>query len=150
MNKELSQMHNQLRERPLLVVKKLADMGSSLRPSYHPRFSLDALKELSIIISELDSVNLPESCDMADMDDAMFELMQEVFAEVKEFRETLKEVMLFYKHEPKHNYGNRLLQLSDILIASFQTGLSTEEIEKVFCMVEIELHKISLEIGGDY
>ena len=150
MNKEISQMHNNLRKRPLLVIKRLIRLGTSLVPSYNPRFSIGDLKELSLIISELDTINVPESFDSADMDEGMLDLLEELLADIREFRETLKEVMMLYKHEPKHNYGNRLLQLSDILISSFQTGMSADEIETVFCMVEVELYKISLSIGRDY
>jgi hypothetical protein len=150
-NYQIQKMHQDLRAKPLVVARELTNIAKELAPCYHPRFSLSLLEELSFIITEMDSMKMLDTMpDGEDVDEYIINVLQEIVNEITEYRAMMKEVMLLYKYEQAHNFGNRLLQLTDVLIGSFQTGLSREEVDKIYCFLEIELHKISLQIGGDY
>ncbi|HLD05892.1 MAG TPA: hypothetical protein VJG90_09310 [Candidatus Nanoarchaeia archaeon] len=133
---------------PVTALKRLTIFSQSLLPKYKRKFKDGLLDEQEKALLEQD---LEEERIIVDnLEEHLRIILEDIDMEFNNNRNMMKTVMVLYHREAKYNFGNRILQLSDLIAGSFQSGLSKDHIRTVLEFANFELRKISKVIGNDY
>ncbi len=133
---------------PVKALKRLSTFTEALLPKCKRKFKDGLLdeQERALLEEELEE----ERIIVDDLEEHLRLILEDIDVEFNNNRNLMKNILMAYHKEAKYNFGNRIVQLSDLIAGSFQSGLSKEHIRTVLEFVNFELHKISQSIGNDY
>ena len=131
---------------PMAALKQINVLATALLPNYRRKFKDGLLDKKNTEIMECDEQQLMTE----NLEEHVRLILENIDVEFNNNRHLMKNMFVLYNKEPKYGFGNRLLQLCDLIAGSFQSGLSREEIRTVIAFVSYELQKMSRVIGNDY
>lgn len=138
---ELMVLSRNVIKNPISTVKKLTDISNEFICDYKRKFRDELISE--------SEAKLMEEFYLTSQDidfDMVLSMMNQIDLEFASNREILKGIVIQYSEEKRYNYGDRLLEIADIMTGSFQSGLCKKEILHLLRFAQQELITLSGDI----
>jgi hypothetical protein len=142
---ELKQLSVMTVKKPIQVVKRLTAIASEFSFDYERQFKDELISEQEGKLLE-EFYSSPQDIDFA----LVMQILEDIESELVLNRKLMRKTLYKYCSERRYNYGDRILELADLIAGSFQSGYSKKEMLNMLRFTQRQLIGISKIIGSDF